>query len=75
VEDDAHPGPFLCDPHQTPAGAAQLYFFLFLLYAWMGSFYGLVMMSYPFMELFIYKVLLRSRLFRVGSQREGAIGD
>ena len=43
----------------------QKYFFLFLLYAWMSSFYGLVMMSYPFMELFIYKVLLRSRLFRV----------
>lgn len=33
----------------------QKYFFLFLLYAWMGSFYGLVMMSYPFMELFIHK--------------------
>jgi hypothetical protein len=42
----------------------QKYFFLFLLYAWMGSFYGLVMMSYPFMELFIHKVLLRSRLLQ-----------
>jgi hypothetical protein len=39
----------------------QKYFFLFLVYSWMGSFYGLVMMSFPFAELFIYKVTAVSR--------------